>query len=106
LISPAFHVAVRSGTTKTITIRVRKSVVGDGAAYNGTIQPYVWLPPNGNLGPQFSGVTVMTASNAANGAWETLTYTTPVCNDDSVLQFWVYQNGTTGWVNWDTLRVY
>jgi len=106
LIAPAFHVAVRSGTTKTITIRVRKSVVGDGAAYNGTIQPYVWLPPNGNLGPQFSGVTVMTASNAANGAWETLTYTTPVCNDDSVLQFWVYQNGTTGWVNWDTLRVY
>jgi hypothetical protein len=106
LIVPAFHVAVRSGTTKTITIRVRKSVVGDGAAYNGTIQPYVWLPPNGNLGPQFSGFTVMTASNAANGAWETLSYTTPVCNDDSVLQFWVYQNGTTGWVNWDTLRVY
>ena len=106
LIAPAFHVAVRSGTTKTITIRVRKSVVGDGAAYNGSLQPYVWLPPNGNLGPQFSGFTVMTASNAANGAWETLTYTTPVCNDDSVLQFWVYQNGTTGWVNWDTLRVY
>jgi len=106
LIAPAFHVAVRSGTTKTITIRVRKSVVGDGAAYNGSFQPYVWLPSNGNLGPQFSGFTVMTASNAANGAWETLTYTTPVCNDDSVLQFWVYQNGTTGWVNWDTLRVY
>jgi hypothetical protein len=106
LIAPTFHVAVRSGTTKTITIKVRKSVVGDGAAYNGTIQPYVWLPPNGNLGTQFSGITAMVASNAANGAWETLTYTTPVCNDDSVLQFWVYQNGTTGWVNWDTLRVY
>lgn len=103
---PGFYVAVRSGTTKTITIRVRKSVVGDGAAYNGSYQPYVWLPPNGNLGPQFSGLTVMTASNAANGAWETLTYTTPVCNDDSVLQFWLYQVGTTGWVNWDTLRVY
>lgn len=103
---PAFYVAVRSGATKTISIKVRKSVVGDGAAYNGATQPYVWLPPNGNLGPQFTGITVMTASNAANGAWETLTYTTPVCNDDSVLQFWVFQIGTTGWVNWDTLRVY
>ena len=103
---PAFYVAVRSGATKTISVKVRKSVVGDGAAYNGATQPYVWLPPNGNLGSQFTGITVMTASNAANGAWETLTYTTPVCNDDTVLQFWVFQIGTTGWVNWDTLRVY
>ena len=36
LISTIFQIAVASGSTATVSIKVRKSVVGDGTAYNGS----------------------------------------------------------------------
>lgn len=36
-----------------------------------------------------------------NGTWETLTYTAPPVLDDSVLEFYVDCDGTTGWINVD-----
>lgn len=98
------RMAVPSGQTATLTLKVRKSVVGDGAAYNGN-QPKVYMIANSGAGSGFdSDALVMTASNAANGAWETLTYTTPTFTDSTTVDFWVQVDGTTGWVNVDTLR--
>jgi len=41
--------------------------------------------------------------DAANGTWETLSYTLPSAVTDNVgMEFYVDCNGTTGWVNVDT----
>jgi hypothetical protein len=39
-----------------------------------------------------------------NGQFETLSYTTPAVNHDSVLEFYVDCDGTTGWINIDDLK--
>lgn len=101
-----FEVPVKSGYTTNISLKVRKSVAGDGGAYNG-IQPYVVMKYNAMA--NFSGITsdviIGTATDAANGAWQTITYTTPVSNDNTNLEFLFYQTGTTGWINWDSIVV-
>jgi len=119
LVAPLFKVNVGSGQTITITAKVRKSVVGDGAAYNGS-QPYLAIlqrSGNGFSGLTYTGLntsnsfvvdefaTIATATNAANGNWQTLTWTSPTATDNTALDFYVFCNGTTGWVNWDTIRV-
>jgi hypothetical protein len=51
LMSPIVRVPVKSGNTCTVSVNVRRSVVGDGTAYNGN-QPrlmYVFNPILGNL---------------------------------------------------------
>lgn len=92
-------VAVPSGRSATIRVSVRKSVVGDGTAYNGN-QPRLIL-----LADSAAGVTtdtvLATATNAANGAFETLTATTPAITDNAAFRFVIDCDGTTGWVNVD-----
>lgn len=101
--SSTFQVAVANGTTTTFSVRVRKSVVGDGTAYNGN-QPRLILKSNPGAGSTYnSDITCATASAAA-GSWETLSYTLPVAVTDNVaMEFYVDCDGTTGWVNIDTV---
>ena len=102
---PIGRVAIPSGSGATLTIKVRKSVVGDGAAYNGN-QPKIIMIANAAAGSSFdSDSVVMTATNAANGAWETLTYSIPTVSDNTGIEFWAQVDGTTGWANIDTMRV-
>lgn len=61
---------------------------------------------NAAAGASFSGeVIAMTASNAANGAWETLTYTTPTASDNTAIEFYVVAMGSAGWINIDSITV-
>ena len=120
LISPLFKVNILSGQSVTLTAKVRKSVVGDGAAYNGSLQPSLAILYRNGLG--FSGLTytgnnssnsfvidefatVASATNVANGNWQSLSWVSPVATDNTAIDFYSICNGTTGWVNWDTIRV-
>lgn len=96
-------IAVPSGQTATISVFVRKSVIGDGTAYNGN-QPRLVLRFNSAVGIT-SDVVLATATNAANGAFELLTGTTPAITDDAVFEVEVDCDGTTGWVNVDDWSV-
>jgi hypothetical protein len=92
---------VASGASITITIKVRKSVAGDGAAYNGN-QPRLMLRRNSSL--DVTDDTVLaTATAASDGAFETLTGTTPIAPDFGVFEFYIDCDGTTGFVNVDSL---
>lgn len=102
---PIGRVGIPAGSGATITMKVRKSVIGDGAAYNGN-QAKIIMLANAAAGSSFdTDQVVMTSTNAANGAWETLTYTIPTVSDSTALEFWGQVDGTTGWVNFDVLRV-
>ena len=120
LISPLFKVNILSGQSVTLTAKVRKSVVGDGATYNGSLQPSLAILYRNGLG--FSGLTytgnnssnsfvidefatVASATNVANGNWQSLSWVSPVATDNTAIDFYSICNGTTGWVNWDTIRV-
>jgi hypothetical protein len=91
-------VAVVTGTTIVISVYVRKSVIGDGATYNGT-QPRLILKADPAVGILVD--TVIATGVSANGVWEKLSGTTPAITDNAVFQFIVDCDGTTGWVNVD-----
>jgi hypothetical protein len=98
--SDPVKVAVRSGQTLTISVKVRKSASPD-TAYGG-IQPQLVHLINPLVG-NFINTSVVTGVTA-NGIWETLSYTTPIINNDTTLDFYVICNGTTGFINvtdWD-----
>lgn len=96
----SFKVAVSSGQTATVSVKVRKSVVGDGTAYNGN---FPRLIVKANIAAGITTDTVLaTATSASAGAWETLSGTTASVTDDCILEFIVDCDGTTGWVNVDT----
>lgn len=101
--STVFQIAVANGGVATISVKVRKSVVGDGTAYTGN-QPRLILKSNPSAGSTYnSDIVCATATNAANGAWETLSYTLPSAVTDNVgMEFYIDCDGTTGWVNVDT----
>lgn len=90
--------AVASGTTVTVNVYVRKSVVGDGTAYNGN-QPRLIQRVNYALG-QTADVVLATAAGAA-GSWELLSGTTSAITDDGAWELIIDCDGTTGWVNVD-----
>lgn len=92
-------VAVPNGQTMVINVFVRKSVAGDGSAYNGN-QPRLMLRADPAAGIT-SDTVIATATNAANGAFQLLTGTTAAITDDAVFQFYVDCDGTAGWVNVD-----
>lgn len=102
--STSFQIPVANGGIATISIKVRKSVVGDGTVYNGN-QPRLILKTNPSAGSAYNeDIICATATNAANGAWETLTYTLPSSVTDNVgMEFYVDCDGTTGWINVDSL---
>lgn len=93
-----FYQKVANGTALTPSINVRKSVVGDGAAYNGN-QPRLIVRKNVAAG--ISADTVLATGVSANGTWEMLTGTTVTVTDDTILEFIVDCDGTAGWVNID-----
>jgi hypothetical protein len=96
---PLKKIAVPNGQTAQISVYVRKSVVGDGSAYNGN-QPRLILKTDPAMGVTTDTV-LATASNAANGAFEKITGTTPAITDDGVFQVYVDCDGTAGWINVD-----
>jgi hypothetical protein len=99
--SGIFKVNVASGQSCTPSVKVRKSVAGDGTAYNGA-QPRLLVLRNPEVGVT-SDTVVATATNAANGAWETISGATINAAADGVMSFYVDCDGTTGWVNLDTI---
>lgn len=99
--SSAKTVAISSGATSTISVWVRKSVVGDGAAYNGA-QPRLMLETNPSCGIGTGGTNVVLATaSAAAGTWEQLSGTTATTTADCVVSAYVDLDGTAGWVNVD-----
>lgn len=95
-------VAVDDGGTITINVYVRKSVVGDGAAYNGN-QPRLMVRANPVCG--ITAETVLDTMTAAAGSWEQLTGTTAAVDADGALEFYVDCDGTAGWINVDDWTV-
>lgn len=91
--------AVDSGATPTFAVYVRKSVIGDGAAYNGA-QPRLMLRRNDAVGIT-SDTVLATATNSANGAWLQISGTASAATDDGVMEIYVDCDGTAGWVNVD-----
>lgn len=91
------QVVVSNGQAVTISVKVRKSVIGDGTAYNGA-QPRLILRRNDSVGITADTV-IDTATASADGAYETLTGTTSAVTADGVLEFYVDCSATTGWVN-------
>lgn len=94
--------AAASGQTVTVSVWVRKSVAGDGAAYNGN-QPRLILKADPATG--ITSDTVLATASAAAGTWEKLTATTAAISDDAVFQFQLDCDGTAGWVNSDDWEV-
>jgi hypothetical protein len=92
-------VAVASGSTVTIGVYVRKSILADGTAYSGN-QPRLVLKANPAIG--ITTDTVIATAAAAAGSWEQLTGTTASATDDGAMEFVVDCDGTGGgWVNVD-----
>ena len=82
--------------TQTISVYIRKSVAGDGAAYNG-MEPKLLILAS-PLGGIKQPIVLDTATLAA-GNWERLTATVPALDHVTMLEFIVLVNGTAGWVN-------
>ena len=95
-------VAVDDLGTVTINAYVRKSVVGDGAAYNGS-EPRLIVKANPACG--INTDTVLATMSAAAGSWQQLTGTTAAVDADGALEFYVDCDGTAGWVNVDDWSV-
>lgn len=96
-------VAVPNGQTAIINVFVRKSVAGDGSAYNGN-QPRLIQKADAATGNN-ADLVLATATNAANGAFQLLTATIAAVNDDCVVQFYIDCDGTSGWVSVDDWSV-
>jgi hypothetical protein len=98
-----FTVAVGSTQAVDVSVKVRESVAGDGTDYNG--QRAKLYVENNTIAGITSDTVLATATAASEGAFETLSGTTPVTSGDSVLSFYVAvgsTNYTQGWVNVDT----
>lgn len=95
---------IGSGATRTISADIRCSVSGDGAAYNGT-RPRLVLLQNNSIG--ITDDTVLdTATASSDGAYETLTGTSPSASQKGGVEAIIDNiSGTTGWVNIDNLSI-
>lgn len=94
---------VANGASVTISVAVRCSVIGDGAAYNGARPRLIQLKQPG--AGTTSDVVLATATAASDGAFEVIGGTTAPVTDDTVLTFIVDCDGTAGWVNVDSLTI-
>jgi len=101
LCTATIKVPIKNGFSCTISLYVRKSVAGDGAAYNGNAPRLMWVynPGLGNLAE-----TAVATSVGAAGSWELLTYTTSGFTYAGVAEFYVDCDGTLGWVNVDDIK--
>lgn len=98
LASEASGIPCDSGATISYSVWIRRSVVGDGAAYNGNA-PRLILSADVTLG--YSTSTVLATSSGVAGTWEKLTATITAPTDDGVPQVYLDVDGTAGWVNKD-----
>lgn len=96
------YVAVDDTGTKTISVYVRKSQAGDGAAYSGN-QPRLIVKRNDAIG--ITADTVLDTMTAAVGSWEQLSGTTAAATDDGAFEVVVDCDGTSGWINVDDWSV-
>ena len=97
-------VPVSSGSSATVSVKVRMSSGVDGMLYNGQY-PSLYVATNYGGGNINQDTLLATATAASSGAFETITGTSPVVQDDCILSFYVTAGGTgysTGWVNIDT----
>lgn len=92
-------IPVDSGVAKTVSVKTRRSAVGDGTAYVG-VQPRLIVRANTALG--IANDTVLDTHTAANGTWELLSGTTPTPTDTGVIEVYVDCGGPAGWVNVDS----
>jgi hypothetical protein len=96
---PKKHIALNSGAAATVRAYVRKSVAGDGTAYNGS-QVRMILKKDHSVG--VAADTVLATSTAASdGAWEQLTGSLPAITDHAAYTVVIDCDGTAGWVNID-----
>lgn len=94
-----YRVAVASGNTISVSVKVRESVVGDGTDYNGS---RIRLFVRKNVAIGITADTLLaTATIASEGSFETLSGTTVSVTDDGVAEFYLDCDGTTGWINID-----
>ncbi len=100
--SASKFIPVASGGAPTVTVKVRESVVGDGAAYNGNA-PRLIVKRNYSLG--ITADTVLATFGGSAGAVTTLSATLPTASADGLYEVVVDCDGTAGWVNatdWST----
>lgn len=98
-----FLVQCPAGEFRTINVYIRRSVLGDGAAYNGDA-PRLIMNPN-YAGGGVSTQQVLATSVSAAGSWELLTGVTPSALIDTTFEFYIDCNGTAGWVNVDDITI-
>jgi hypothetical protein len=101
--NPVF-VPVESGKTITVGVWVRRSVVGDGTAYNGNL-PRLVLKVNSATWTGTTDLILATASAASSGAFEYISGVTPVALDNAAFEIVVDCDGTAGWVNVDDMFI-
>ncbi len=96
-------ITIDASATRTITVKVRKSntSAGDASTYNGN-EVRLIMKANPSVGSSFDDDIVCdSTTSAANGSFETLTYTTPTATNAGVLEFYLDGDGTVGWFNND-----
>jgi hypothetical protein len=103
LSSQTVRIPVLAGESCTVSVWVRGSAVSDGSAFNGSSIDllYRFNSVSGNL----QDTVAATLTTPTLGTWQQLSYTASAPTIDTVLEFCVECDGTTGWVNvddWDT----
>lgn len=93
---------VDNGGTLTVSVYIRKSASGDGAAYNGN-QPRLMVKRNDAVG--ITTDTVLATYASGTGSWVQISGTTAAVTDDGALEFYVDCDGTAGWINVDDWSV-
>lgn len=95
---------IANGQVCTFQMFIRKSVVGDGTAYNGN-QPRIIQKSNPALGIA-NDIILATATNSSNGAFIAYMGTTTAPTDDGVIEIVIDCDGTQGWINIDDSSIY
>lgn len=96
-------IAIPTGQTATVNVYLRKSVVGDGTAYNGN-QLRLIQKADAATGNNVDTV-LATTDNTYNGTFKILSAVIPAVTDNCGVTLYVDADGTTGWVNIDDWSV-
>lgn len=103
LLSQEKRIAIPSGQGASVSVWVRKSVIGDGAAYNGNeVQLKLLADPALGIA---SDTIIATSSPFSNGDFELITGSIPTITDNGVARVVATCDGTSGWINIDLWAV-
>jgi hypothetical protein len=103
----SFIVPVGTGSTFTVSLKVRTSstTAGDSATYNGNL-PQLVMRAAPTVSTAFNLDSVVATAVSSPGVWQTLTYTLPTASlDNTAIEFLVTCDGTTGWLNWASVKL-